>query len=282
VRVWAIAACVILGFVGASSANPLDSPGTVYIDGVPCNLACQSYMDWSRQTLRATQAPARSGPARSTVTAPAGKAAGDVSRKRLSKRVAPTSVDAPAQKKTGDQAGLAPAPELLPRPRPRTENAPLNPENREPSRERTAQQQVMAALEVAEKMTEPPKPIGTDGAGDMQRPSAGDNSAAAPKDLGALVVLLISRPDVKSVSALKGSNIAIDAGQSDIQENLRAALEAAGATETQLSVSDAKPLDRLISGEVQAAALKPVSAGAAEAFPDIRGFRVLRIPLSPR
>ena len=29
---------------GALQANPLDSPGIVYIDGLPCNRACQSYM----------------------------------------------------------------------------------------------------------------------------------------------------------------------------------------------------------------------------------------------
>ena len=33
---------------GTLQANPLDSPGVVYIDGLPCNRACQSYMAWSR------------------------------------------------------------------------------------------------------------------------------------------------------------------------------------------------------------------------------------------
>jgi hypothetical protein len=36
---------------GALQANPLDSPGVVYIDGLPCNRACQSYMAWSEQAL---------------------------------------------------------------------------------------------------------------------------------------------------------------------------------------------------------------------------------------
>jgi hypothetical protein len=38
-----------LGTSGALQANPLDSPGIVYIDGLPCNSACQSYMAWSAQ-----------------------------------------------------------------------------------------------------------------------------------------------------------------------------------------------------------------------------------------
>ena len=39
---------LFLGSSGALQANPLDSPGTVYIDGLPCNRACQAYMAWSR------------------------------------------------------------------------------------------------------------------------------------------------------------------------------------------------------------------------------------------
>ena len=38
---------------GALQANPLDSPGVVYIDGSPCNRACQSYMAWSERALSA-------------------------------------------------------------------------------------------------------------------------------------------------------------------------------------------------------------------------------------
>jgi len=38
---------------GALQANPLDSPGIVYIDGLPCNRACQSYMAASNRALSA-------------------------------------------------------------------------------------------------------------------------------------------------------------------------------------------------------------------------------------
>jgi len=38
---------------GALQANPLDSPGVVYIDGLPCNRACQSYMAASDRALSA-------------------------------------------------------------------------------------------------------------------------------------------------------------------------------------------------------------------------------------
>jgi len=280
VRVWTIAACVTLGLVGASSANPLDSPGTVYIDGLPCNLACQSYMDWSRRTLKAMQ-----GAARSPANASAGHPAREASRKRISKPVVPTSADAPSEAKTGDlQAVLTATPDPPPLSRPRTENAPLDVETRKPSEERTAQEQVMAALAVADKITnaEMPTAVGDGGVVKTNAASAGDANATSVRDPGALVALLISRPDVKSVSALKGLNIAIDGAQSGVEEDIRSALAAAGATEINLSIGNANPLDRLISGDVQSAVLKPVSPGAAEAFPEIKGFKIFRVPLSRR
>jgi hypothetical protein len=305
VRVWVLVAVVSLGLTGASLAHPQDSPGTVYIDGVPCNLACQSYMAWSRKTLKASQVAARGAAYTSTAKAP-----GEASRKRISKRVEPVSADAPSRKKTGDaQAALPATPEPPPLPRSRTEAVPLNMESRDPAaaltpapapppvpqskaenvpvnvetgnppRERTPQQLVMAALAVAEQITnaEQPKATGDDRTGETK---ADDANLSPPRDVGTLVAILISRPDVKSASALKGLNVAIDAAQSRDEEDIRLALAAAGATETQVSFTDASPLDRMISGDVQAAVVKLVSQDAAEAFPDIKGFKVLRVPLA--
>jgi hypothetical protein len=272
VKVWAVVAVVSLGFVGASLANPLDSPGTVYIDGVPCNLPCQSYMAWSRQTLEANQASAK-GAANTS----AAKTSGEAPRKRISKHVEPASADAPSRKKkSGDfQAALTATPEPPPLPRPRTETARLNVETSNPPRERSPQELVMAASAVAEQITnaETPKAPGNDRTDETK---AGDAKVSTP-----LVALLLSRPDVKSAAALNGLNVAIDAAQSAVEQDIRFALAAVGATEAQLSVSDASPLDRLISGDVQAAVVKLVSPDAAEAFPDIKGFKVLRVPLSP-
>jgi len=271
VKVWAVAV-VSLGFVGASLANPLDSPGTVYIDGVPCNLPCQSYMAWSRQTLEANQASAKGA-----ANASAAKTSGEAPRKRISKRVEPASADAPSRKKkSGDfQAALTATPEPPPLPRPRTETARLNVETSNPPRERSPQELVMAALAVAEQITnaETLKAPGNDRTVETK---AGDANVST-----SLVALLLSRPDVKSAAALKGVNVAIDAAQSGVEQDIRFALAAVGATEAQLSVSDASPLDRLISGDVQAAVMKLVSPDAAEAFPDIKGFKVLRVPLLP-
>jgi hypothetical protein len=59
---WIFLTCVLsLGSIETLQAHPLDSRDIVYIDGTPCNSACQSYMAWSRQILSASghQAPLR-------------------------------------------------------------------------------------------------------------------------------------------------------------------------------------------------------------------------------
>jgi hypothetical protein len=301
-KVWAVVAVVSLGFVRVSLANPLDSPGTVYIDGVPCNLPCQSYMAWSRQTLKASQASANEAASTSVPKKP-----GEAPRKRISKRLEPASADAPSRKKKIDdfQAALATTPEPSPLPRPRNDTAPFNAETLDsppalvaapgsppvptlatgnapiavetsiPPRERSPQELVMAALAVAVQITnaQTPKAPGNDG---LDETKAGDANVSTP-----LVALLLLRPDVKSAAALKGQNVAIDKAQSAVEQNIRFALAAVGAKDADLSVSDVSPLDRLISGDAQAAILKLLSPDAAEAFPDIKGFKVLRVPLSP-
>ncbi len=53
-RKWTLLTLILsLCSSGALQANPLDSPGVVYIDGLPCNRACQSYMAWTDQALSA-------------------------------------------------------------------------------------------------------------------------------------------------------------------------------------------------------------------------------------
>jgi hypothetical protein len=286
---WAIVAFVNVSLVGGSFAHPLDPPGTVYIDGVPCNLPCQSYMAWSRQTLKASQASAK-GAANASVA----KASMVAPRKRISKRVEPTSVDAQSRKKTRDfRASLAAAPKPPPPPRPRSPpawlsttpesppvaeggNAPPTVETSNPPKERSPQELIMAALAIAEQITnaERPKAPGNDRADETK---AGDANVSIP-----LVALLLFRPDVTSVAAIKGQNVAIDKAQSAVEQDIRSALEAVGATDAQLSVGDGASLDRLISGDVQAAVVKLVSPDAAEAFPEIKGFKVLRVPLLAR
>lgn len=114
-RVCAIlAASVLFGLTGTSLANASDSPGTIYIDGVPCNLPCQAYMDWSRRTLNANKTAVKG-------TANVSDVKRQASRKRVAKHVEPASSDKPPQKKAGEaQAALSSKPEPAPLPVPRS------------------------------------------------------------------------------------------------------------------------------------------------------------------
>jgi hypothetical protein len=303
VKALAIATVAWLGFVGTSLAHPLDSPGTVYIDGVPCNLPCQHYLAWSRQSLEADH-PSAKGTANASVVRELRK----TPRTRISKSAEPALADRSRQKNSrGSQTALKvtpkspPAPtwrtetpsdmetrnptaplvtaaEPKPSPKSETENAPLTVGSSNPLQEKSPHDAVLAALSVAEKITnaELSKALENDRANETK---VGDTNVPAS---GSLVALVLSRPDLKSVSALNGQDVAIDRPESTIETEIRSALAAMGATEARVSVSSASPLDRLISGDVQAALVKLVSPDAAKAFPDIKGFKVLRVPLFPQ
>jgi hypothetical protein len=120
------------------------------------------------------------------------------------------------------------------------------------SRERRTQAQVTAATAVAERV-----------------------SAATA------IAILMARPEIKSLSDLAGTSIAIDDKQSTASSIIRTAMAAAGAAEVQLTAaSQTKAIDRVIGGEVPASVLTLASPEAAEGFPEIAGFRIFRVPLS--
>jgi hypothetical protein len=160
------------------------------------------------------------------------------------------------------------------------------------SNTRTIQEQVAAATAVAELMTvatlvpaPEPKANNKDRSDHSETVLRGDvetTAPAQPNKMDLLVYLLMARPEIKSVSDLTSKIIAIDERFSASNGNVRIAIAAAGAPGVQLSNSQTKAIDRVISGEVPAAVLTVVSPEAAEGFPDIAGFKIFRIPLSPR
>jgi TRAP-type uncharacterized transport system substrate-binding protein len=111
---------------------------------------------------------------------------------------------------------------------------------------------------------------------------AGMTASARAIDPDLLVALVMARPEIKSVSDLANKNIAIDGEPSASNGSVRIAIVAAGAAEVQLSKGGTKAIDRLIGGEVPAAVLTLVSPEAADGFPDVAGFRIFQIPLSPK
>ncbi len=155
------------------------------------------------------------------------------------------------------------------------------------SNTRTIQEQVTVATAVAEQVTvaaPEQKAINKDRSNQAETGLRGDaekTAAASPDRTDYLAVLLIARLEIKSVSDLTGKIIAIDERHSASIGNVRTGIVAAGAAEVQLSDGQTKAINRLISGEVPAAVLALVSPEAAERFPEIAGFRIFRIPLSP-
>jgi hypothetical protein len=99
---------LFLGSTGTLQAEPLDSPGVVYIDGQPCSRACQAYMDWSYRAQSARRREERE----ITVAVPDEvefKRIEPVARPRVAKHAAPVSRTAPhAGKATsnGKAAGI--------------------------------------------------------------------------------------------------------------------------------------------------------------------------------
>jgi len=149
------------------------------------------------------------------------------------------------------------------------------------SKDKTIRDQVMAAAAVAEQLT-----LATTAATELkamsaERPlDAGAATPASPNQTDGLVALVMSRPEIKSVTDLAGKNVAMD-GRSGSANDVRIALVAAGAAEVQLSSGETKAIDRWVSGDVPAVVLALVSPDAAETFPEIAGFKVFRVPLSP-
>jgi hypothetical protein len=323
-----------LGSAALSNAAPMDTPDTVYIDGTPCNSACQSYMAWSRQVLsgRQPQSPPDVAQRRAArnVTArprPAARAAKQARHDKIARLHQPNASALPAPiKKPADTASrAAPAP-VTPSPAAPSPAAPnpANPSAVDKPAEQTAglqqpnlaappnsttnaapaaepsanagdagtkttavRDQVIAATALAEQLTSTatarPELHAMNGEphNDGAAPPADGNVAASPNASDALVALVMSRPEIKSVADLAGKNVAIDGQRSGSANDVRTALVAAGAGEVQLSAGNAKAIDRLVDGEVPAAVLTLVSSDAAETFPEIADYNVFRIPLSP-
>jgi len=392
----------LVGSAALANAMPLDSPDTVYIDGTPCNRACQAYMAWSRQvlsgraaaqspavvaapraatTVAAKPKPAAHDPARQAATTdrrpsrdkvartrqpdmgaapvPVTKPADMASRAVANPAVTPpavtgsvspvpadsspapispaptspadpspanasankpvddiaaaqpstnTAAAAPADKPAERTAGLQ-QPTLATTPPDSADHAAPPPEppanapsdagsksgsttsittNSKPAiNTKRLQDQVTAATALAEQLTSTaaagPELRAMNGSSqdDKATISTGSSAVPSPEISETWVVLVISRPDIKAVADLAGKDVALDGKRSGSANDVRVALVAAGATEVHVSSADTKAIERVMNGEVPAAVLSLVSPDAAETFPEIGGYKVFRVPLSP-
>ena len=94
-RKWTLLTLILfLGSGGTLQAQPQEAPDIVYIDGSPCNRACQSYMEWSYRALSARRHEARE----TIVAIPAGAKTDRIEpvvRPRAARHAAPVSRAAP-------------------------------------------------------------------------------------------------------------------------------------------------------------------------------------------
>jgi hypothetical protein len=298
---------LFLGAAGSSQAHPLDSPDVVYIDGLPCNRACQSYMAWSwRRTSSATQhaAPVESTPIESPPVEaapekpslrPAKRAVGRAAavRRESSKPAAPRTAKPVAPLPSASVTTLPPATPPPSISEPVSGDIAASPAANDASpisKPKTVQEQVAAATALAEQATiesATPAPrqeptnaeVSVTGTVDPGNPEPTASTATDNRD--SRVAVLMARPEIESVSDLAGKDVAIEDRQSASTASIRTAITSAGAAEVQLDEKNAKAIDRLVGGEVPAAVVALVSPEAAEWFPEIPGYRIFRIPLVP-
>jgi len=139
------------------------------------------------------------------------------------------------------------------------------------SKSRTMQEQVAAAIGVAERMTV----ADLVAARDDVEPIMGE----APNNTDLLVAVVMTRPEVKSVTDLAGKSVAIDERYSASSVDVWVGFVVAGNVSVEVSAGHTAAIDRLSNGEVTAAVLALVSADAADGFPEIAGFRIFHVPL---
>jgi hypothetical protein len=337
-RIVMLSCLLLLGSMATSQAAPMDSPDVVYIDGLPCNRACQSYMAWSRNAQPApreqpvseqsVQIPPNPAAHRATATRPErSKPAAQVG---AAKHAAPSSTKMPraaiAKLKSPEKTAAGPdsAQAKIGESHPASEAAPSSnaaqakTANSSPtveaapssdaakakiadpsparsgagSNENAVRAQVTAAKAMALRMTVATVAPETERkANESERSDraeaatpgdAAKTGSTPPNDIHRRVAVLMARPEIKSVSDLTNKDIAVGNAEAASNDGIRAAITAAGATEVQFSEVQTGVIDRVISGDVPAAVLALVSPEAAEAFPEIAGFRIFKIPLSPQ
>lgn len=298
----------VLGLIETSPAIAFDSFDTIYIDGQPCSSFCQAYMAWSQGVAR--QSAAQMAPpaqheiepstrhsirAKREISASSVHALNrnkGVSKARMSRQPAQLiahqhqQAEPPARADAVQVVKDHPQTEGRPAAQSNTDDPPTagsNPTADSASQAVSAKQSVVAATGVAEKLTDATAASNEKTAGSPATGAGTETTASIPADADHLVAIVFARPEIKSVSELSGKDVVIDEKRSGLSEKVRTAIVAAGAVEVQLSdSSQSSAIDAVMNGETPAAVLAVLTTEAANAFPEIAGFKIFRIPLSPQ
>jgi hypothetical protein len=298
-RNWTLLTLILfIGSSGTLQAEPLDSPGIVYIDGQPCNRACQSYMAWSHRALSARHHETRE----TSVAVPAEPEIERVepaARPRVARHAAPVARTAPHAGKAASN-GRAPGTKAsngkkiaAPNPAPQAPAKAVPAATAAVTPEKAVEETAAAIQTPVPKVESSDRPEPAQAAA-IAAPAApargtassmakeiGQTAPASPDDQDNLVALVLVRPEINSLSDLNNKNIAITEKQSASSGRVSAALMAAGAAEVQFSEAKASAIERLMNGEVPAAVVL-ASPDLANLFPELEGFRTFRVPLKAR
>lgn len=312
-KLFALLGCILfVASAETSRAAPPDSPGTVYIDGVPCNLACQSYMAWSRRVRSQQAAPAVSPSAPLRTVQPAAKTrtqrTATKTRANMPSKAAPARVAKNVASKPIEAAAAVTNPQLKseeekPAPEqdktastdkkemtasPEKADAPAVPNPASGLEAGNAPDQVKPrpAEDSALTATAPPPPekevTGNTGSDPSvtNPPATADSTALALAKTDERIAIVVVNADIKSISDLAYKVIAINEVPSSYSAaDIKSAIVAAGAADVLLSENQTMALTRLIEGDVQAAIATVVSPAGADAWSSFPGFNVLRVPL---
>lgn len=298
-----LAGLLVLGPVG-TQAHPLDAPDIVYIDGQPCNSACQNYLAWSWRKTRhyapVESTSLESSPLKIVPDRPAARTVRSTVRRatvlhrdsvqqparRIAKQVPPAS---PA-KSANPQPPIEPAgkPEPAAPPiivsSPSPEAAAVAPkaaatDAQAPAVTQPAAPAMAAMTPVPQQTASGTEPSVTVGAAETGNTASAEPAAPANSDNRVAVVM--TRSEIESLSDLAGKDVAIEEQQSASSASIKAAIASAGAAEVRIDEGSVSAVDRLINGDVPAAVLAIASPAAAAQIPDMPGYRIFRIPLSP-
>jgi hypothetical protein len=384
-RVPLILLAFFFGLPLIAEADPLDASSTVYIDGVACNIACQSYMAWSQRVLEGSgQLPPRRAPSNvvppdpgtraiepSYHAAPRASSNTDRDGKKFAIVRRPLSAPVPRRNPPGalgrgetgkirtTSSPLVPSPQVSFPQVPSARNAsdgktsttkatkdtgdirddasnqpsiPLASKDQTVSESDTKQDRLAlhnreeagrsrgdisatppaprASPEVAEAKQEQdsaarqvtPATVGSPSLAlehqiqaaaavaeqftlaAMDTVHASDNlpsNDATSGDKFQLIALVLARSEIRSVADLAGNDVAVDGRHLGSDREVRTALVAAGASAIRIRDEGSNAVKRLVEGQVPAAVLTLVSQDAANAFPNIAGFNLFEIPLSP-
>jgi hypothetical protein len=139
----------------------------------------------------------------------------------------------------------------------------------------SVQEQVAVATALAERITALSALPAPNAKADAAPRSEGVATSASSR----LVAVLMVKPGVRAISDLRGRIVAIDERYAAAHNKVTAGMAAAGASDVQLMQGQGTAINRLTNGEVPAAIVAVVVPEAADAFPEIAGYKTFRVPL---